>query len=188
MASATGRNHRVIPGTPRVISPSPTPSDTKHDQNSTASYFGPTTRASAAIRQQNSTTSTLPIEEEQDAKWEDESRARTRSRSPIVQGNVGDRRRMSGLTTAKSPKSEMVPSQAKGSPDTPVEQNGSNATAKGHLSPSSANGRGAGPASYWRELSRSPSPLGLIPIHRHWRSLVGLLTLQLAFSKIPEAP
>jgi diacylglycerol kinase (CTP) len=34
----------------------------------------------------------------------------------------------------------------------------------GHLSPFSA--------ASWREISRSPSPLGLIPIHRHWRSFV----------------
>ena len=27
-------------------------------------------------------------------------------------------------------------------------------------------------SSYWRAISRSPSPLGLIPIHRHWRSFV----------------
>jgi diacylglycerol kinase (CTP) len=37
----------------------------------------------------------------------------------------------------------------------------------GHLSPSSAN-RGWS----WRDISRSPSPLGLIPIHRQWRVFV----------------
>jgi len=41
-----------------------------------------------------------------------------------------------------------------------------NGTANGHLSPSSAN------KNYWRELSRSPSPLGLIPIHQEWRSFI----------------
>jgi len=42
--------------------------------------------------------------------------------------------------------------------------------ANGFLSPKSAfAGMGA---RYWRELSRSPSPLGLIPIHREWRTFV----------------
>lgn len=36
----------------------------------------------------------------------------------------------------------------------------------GHLSPAAAN------KNYWREMSRSPSPLGLIPIHQKWRSFV----------------
>jgi diacylglycerol kinase (CTP) len=38
----------------------------------------------------------------------------------------------------------------------------------GHLSPLSITSRGWN----WRDLSRSPSPLGLIPIHRHWRTFV----------------
>lgn len=37
-----------------------------------------------------------------------------------------------------------------------------------HLSPASASPRGWS----WRDISRSPSPLGLILIHRHWRSFV----------------
>lgn len=39
-------------------------------------------------------------------------------------------------------------------------------TANVHLSPAAAN------KNYWREMSRSPSPLGLIPIHQKWRSFV----------------
>lgn len=27
-------------------------------------------------------------------------------------------------------------------------------------------------SSYWRNLSRSPSPLGLIPLHREWRTFI----------------
>lgn len=42
----------------------------------------------------------------------------------------------------------------------------SDGAANGHLSPSAAN------KNYWRELSRSPSPLGLIPIHQEWRNFV----------------
>jgi diacylglycerol kinase (CTP) len=41
----------------------------------------------------------------------------------------------------------------------------------GFLSPASAYTRGFGSA-YWRNLSRSPSPFGLIPIHREWRAFV----------------
>ena len=41
-----------------------------------------------------------------------------------------------------------------------------NGTVNGHLSPAAAN------KNYWREMSRSPSPLGLIPIHQKWRSFV----------------
>lgn len=39
-------------------------------------------------------------------------------------------------------------------------------TSNGHLSPAQAN------KNYWREMSRSPSPLGLIPIHQEWRKFV----------------
>lgn len=46
----------------------------------------------------------------------------------------------------------------------------------GHLSPLSANTPTAsifgGGTWSWRDFSRSPSPLGLIPIHRHWRTFV----------------
>ena len=168
MASTTGHNP-VVPGTPRVISPSPTPSDGRHALSPSASYSGPTTRSSTAASKQ-STPST--IDEDEDARSDDESRARTRSRSPIVRGSGSDRRRSSGITTIKSSKAEMSSSQKKKPAKIPVAQNGSSTAAKDHLSPSSANGRGVGPGSYWRELSRSPSPLGLIPIHRHWRSLV----------------
>jgi diacylglycerol kinase (CTP) len=41
-----------------------------------------------------------------------------------------------------------------------------NGTSNGHLSPAQAN------KNYWREMSRSPSPLGLIPIHQKWRSFI----------------
>jgi diacylglycerol kinase (CTP) len=82
-------------------------------------------------------------------------RARSRSRSPMKA------RKITGLTSAKptvgTPKS--VPIELK--PD----QNGK--ASNGHLSPTSAS-----PGWSWRDISRSPSPLGLIPIHRHWRSFV----------------
>lgn len=40
-------------------------------------------------------------------------------------------------------------------------------TVNGHLAPPQPKSGWS-----WRDLSRSPSPLGLIPIHRHWRTFV----------------
>ncbi|KAL8986717.1 MAG: hypothetical protein Q9177_004014 [Variospora cf. flavescens] len=44
-----------------------------------------------------------------------------------------------------------------------------NGAPNGHLSPSSA---ASSTSSYWRNISRSPSPLGLIPIHRSFRTFI----------------
>ena len=70
------------------------------------------------------------------------SRARPRSRSPKF---------------SKKDSARKIPK----SPPEPIKTDG-------HLDPSSA-GMGS---SYWRNLSRSPSPLGLIPLHREWRSFI----------------
>ncbi|THZ73817.1 hypothetical protein D6C84_09581 [Aureobasidium pullulans] len=70
------------------------------------------------------------------------SRARPRSRSPKL---------------SKKDSARKIPK----SPPEPIKTDG-------HLDPSSA-GMGS---SYWRNLSRSPSPLGLIPLHREWRSFI----------------
>ena len=43
----------------------------------------------------------------------------------------------------------------------------------GHLRPENK------PRSSWRDISRSQSPLGLIPIHRNWRSFVSFLKVLL---------
>jgi len=80
-------------------------------------------------------------------------RARPKSRSPMRV------KRISSLTTTEAIKTE-VPLPTK-----PV-VNGK--ATNGHLSPQSAKGTGWS----WRDISRSPSPLGLIPIHRHWKSFV----------------
>lgn len=145
-----------IPATPRVTSPTPPPSDSREGRDG---YFAPTKRSKQGVR------SATPIdEEEQDGEESSDSslekRARTRSRSPKA---AGKSRRMTGLTAANS-KSGPSASRTKQKPD-PLTPNGKT-TANGHLSPVSAG------TSYWREISRSPSPLGLIPIHRHWRSFV----------------
>lgn len=148
--------HYQIPGTPRVTSPTPPPTDSAEARDG---YFGPTTRSKQGVR------SHPPIdEEEQDGEESSDSslekRARTRSRSPKTAGKA---RRMSGLTAVNS-KGDTSTSRTKSKPD-PLVPNGK-PTGNGNLSPSSAG------TSYWREFSRSPSPLGLIPIHRHWRSFV----------------
>src|ERR1700760_2123558 len=88
-----------IPPTPRVISPSPTPSEVGSEDG----YFAPVTR-SAAKQQRHK--SPAPIVEEKDGSGSDsslEKRARSRSRDSLqlnqVNGNAGrPRRRLSGLT------------------------------------------------------------------------------------------
>lgn len=145
-AMASSRQYQ-IPHTPRVISPSPTPSEGGSGRDG---YFGPVTRASA---RKNRVQSPPPIEEDLSGSDPDK-RARTRSREPTLEGGTG-RRKVGGLTYRR-------------------QQNGGlkndltlpNGTSNGHLSPAAAN------KNYWRELSRSPSPLGLIPIHQEWRSFV----------------
>lgn len=138
-----------IPQTPRVISPSPTPSETGSGRDG---YFGPTTRSSTRKNKQR-VTSPPPIDEDSSGS-DPEKRARARSRSPILDSGFG-RRRMSGLTARRQ-----VNGGLKKDLTLP------NGTVNGHLSPAAAN------KNYWREMSRSPSPLGLIPIHQKWRSFV----------------
>ncbi|KAF1836129.1 hypothetical protein BDW02DRAFT_638123 [Decorospora gaudefroyi] len=138
-----------IPNTPRVISPSPTPSDAGSTKDG---YFGPVTRSST--RKQRVTSPPPPPIDEDSSGSDPEKRARTRSRSPILQGGLGTRR-MSGLTSRR---------QRNGSVNKDLTL--PEKTANGHLSPAAAN------KNYWREMSRSPSPLGLIPIHQKWRSFI----------------
>lgn len=47
-----------------------------------------------------------------------------------------------------------------------------NGDANGFLSPASAYPKSGFGSAYWRSLSRSPSPFGLIPIHREWRAFI----------------
>lgn len=164
-----------IPSTPRVISPSPTPSESS-EQTASDGYF---TR-SVARKARTKSPQPEPIHEEtkeNDSEGSDsslEKRARTRSRSPILMPGEGPlangstrRRRMSGLTTRGSSgiiqKSEPLPTKhvygAANGNALPPQVNG-------HLSPYSQIKKS------WREFSRSPSPLGLIPLHRHYRYLI----------------
>lgn len=139
----------AVPGTPQITSPTPT-TDSPSSQDT---YFAPITRSATKQR-----TSPAPISETPESDSDPESpssdssvekRARARSRSPKTLA-----RRQKALQQTPPPPSKPPPSQPK---------------SNGHLSPSSA----APPSSsYWRSISRSPSPLGLIPIHRHWRSFI----------------
>lgn len=145
----------VIPATPRVISPSPTPSE-REQASSQDNYFGPTTR-SASRRKRVATPQ--PVEESPDEDLRDgQRRARTRSRSPLATG------KLNGLTPVSPEKKKSADNAVTTSANT----NGKTPQANGHLSPNSAQS----PGWSWRDFSRSPSPLGLIPIHRHWRTFV----------------
>lgn len=137
-----------IPSTPRVISPSPTPSE-----KSGKDYF---TRSSISRK-----SSSEPIAE--DAEHPDLSRARSRSRSPGL-ARKGSRR-LDGMTPIpEKTKENGVSKPTRRKPESAASKKGGD----GYLKPSSA---GFG-KEYWRALSRSPSPLGLIPIHREWRTFV----------------
>ncbi|KZF25269.1 phosphatidate cytidylyltransferase [Xylona heveae TC161] len=156
--------HMQIPGTPRVISPSPDPTDGQDGKE----YFGPVTRsatrAASKSPQKKSASAIDEADESSDSSLE--KRARTRSRSPVLEGR---RRRMSGLTTKTTQNgSASKPSKKTATKDTsdPQLQDGK-PQSNGHLSPISAS-----MSSYWRDFSRSPSPLGLIPVHRHFRSFI----------------
>ncbi len=151
------RGTRNVPATPRVISPSPTPSE--HDASSQdSSYFGPTTRSAA--RRRLTTPQPAPDEGEEDES-PDFQRARSRSRSPI------DSRKLRRLTPRKSA------TGANGIKTTPTNGHAPTTTTTAtttttHLLPPTPSTGGWS----WRDFSRSPSPLGLIPIHRHWRTFV----------------
>lgn len=130
-----------VPATPRVTSPSPTPSESSESRDT---YFAPITRSATAKRNQSQD----PITEESESSDSSvEKRARARSRSPKTAARL-----------AHASTQSLTSSSAKRPP-----------SSNGHLSPSSA---APSLSSYWRDLSRSPSPLGLIPIHRHWRSII----------------
>lgn len=160
----SSRPRRGVPATPRVISPSPTPSDSAGQDGD--GYSAPVTRSAARRRQTGSVTPQLPIQES----FEEESdpelrRARTRSRSPMKA------RKVPNFTKAKA-EVEPGPEPTLDSPDGDIVfANGSTKSSDGLLAPPiPAPGFSVG--WNWRDFSRSPSPLGLIPIHRHFQTLI----------------
>ncbi|KAI0455111.1 hypothetical protein F5B21DRAFT_514229 [Xylaria acuta] len=162
--SMSSRARGGVPATPRVISPSPTPSDPperSHSQDDSG-YSGPVTRSAARRRQTGSVTPQLPIQEACDEESDPElRRARTRSRSPIKA------RKVRSLAKAK-PDTEQSPDSVDSAGNL---TNGATKSPDGLLAPPSlATGLSTG--WNWRDFSRSPSPLGLIPIHRHFQILI----------------
>jgi diacylglycerol kinase (CTP) len=158
-----------VPATPRVISPSPTPSEKIGKDG----YFSNDTRPKSVRLN-----SVEPIEEHEDGNntLEDPelSRARTRSRSPQIARILS---RKDGITTTSSKLgANGAARQRKPEPLLKQQQqqpNGTTAEANNSfLSPADAYRDFGFGSSYWRNLSRSPSPLGLIPIHREWRAFV----------------
>lgn len=136
----------IIPDTPRVISPSPTPSE-----QASRDYF-----VSAKGRQ----TTQDPITEETDLLDEPEfARARPRSRSPQLP-----------FKTSTTQNGSLNTKTTRRKPDPIALKEPDHDERDAHLSPASALlGKGS---AYWRQLSRSPSPLGLIPIHKEWRTFI----------------
>ncbi|CAK3746520.1 CTP-dependent diacylglycerol kinase 1 [Lecanosticta acicola] len=159
-----------VPSTPRVISPSPTPSETSGRDG----YFPPTTRSKT-----QRLSSVDPIDESHEENDPELSRARSRSRSPQIERRPTRMTANGGVSSGVKP---LIPAPTAAEPtrrrtDDAALSNGtpSNGAPKGEangfLSPASAYPQSLG-SSYWRNLSRSPSPLGLIPIHREWRAFI----------------
>lgn len=177
------RAKRSVPGTPRVISPSPTPSDSyDRSQDDGGNYLGPVTRSATRRRQTGSVTPQFPIPETPDEESDPElRRARTRSRSPIKSRKVhslamAKANRESKTSPSRDPKPNTSPHPDPDfdSVDDAVDVSNSNGAAKpsdGLLAPPSL-AVGTATGWNWRDFSRSPSPLGLIPIHRHFQKLI----------------
>lgn len=115
-----------------------------------------------------------PIEEHEDGHNSSEddpelSRARTRSRSPQIERRTVRTNGAPILAGAKAGTSATA--RKKNLEPISKPPNGA-AKSNGFLSPSDAYRDFGFGSSYWRNLSRSPSPLGLIPIHREWRAFV----------------
>ncbi|KAK5134548.1 hypothetical protein LTR08_006333 [Meristemomyces frigidus] len=176
-------NPLPVPPTPRVISPSPTPSEPPNSARD--GYFpqppGAPQRSPVERREERAS-------HEEDA---DLIRARPRNRpTPLKRKQPPNRQApTTGLSPQKA-KTALPPTptdapatarrrDAQNTPPGGPSDNSSSSNPNGLLSPASAypqpppasSGPGYGSA-YWRALSRSPSPLGLIPIHASWRHFI----------------
>ncbi|OTB14869.1 hypothetical protein K445DRAFT_23392 [Daldinia sp. EC12] len=170
------RGKPIIPATPRVISPSPTPSETQ--DISQDSYLGPVTRSAARRRQAGGVAlQQQPLHEDAHEDSDPElRRARTRSRSPIKSRKVG-----SLTTSTKTPRATRSKRKEKEKEDVKVKQEANEDVkeeTKENIKDEASNGHLALPTPTtlsgwdWRDFSRSPSPLGLIPIHRHFKIFI----------------
>lgn len=142
--------------TTRIISPTPTPAEQSESRDE---YFAPVTR-SAARRQRVDATSDVS-EESTEESGEDGSPESDESSSP--------RRRIQSRSSPHGPKSTST-RKRRPEPKIPAKRR-TLSTSNGYLSP---NGKGLADdtGSAWRSFSRSPSPLGLIPLHARYRSFI----------------
>ncbi|KAG6041940.1 hypothetical protein E4U41_000055 [Claviceps citrina] len=158
------RKSSAVPGTPRVISPSPPPSEHHAD------YVAPTTRSAAKKEKRGMSSPQQSLEEdllEADDVDDDAPgyrRSRTRSRSPVDPQSLARMTPSSTNPTTNLSTSRQATREA--TTDKSPCTSGKAGAENGHLAPPPSSGWS------WRDFSRSPSPLGLIPIHRHWRTFV----------------
>ncbi|EED19468.1 phosphatidate cytidylyltransferase, putative [Talaromyces stipitatus ATCC 10500] len=145
----------AVPTTPRVISPSPTPSDASEQRDG---YLAPVTRSAARRQRFNTDTQAIP-EEDQNNDSEHQSRSGPRNPSSRSGAAGTARRRGSTRKTPQSASSPVVKSQ-------PLVGANGKPSSNGYLSPY------ANLQDRWRDLSRSPSPLGLIPLHENYRTFI----------------
>ncbi|KAI1472067.1 uncharacterized protein F4812DRAFT_456163 [Daldinia caldariorum] len=170
------RGKPIIPATPRVISPSPTPSETQ--DISQDAYLGPVTRSAAKRRQVGAAAlQQQPLHEDIHEDSDPElRRARTRSRSPIKSRKVGSLTTPTKTSRAtRSKRKEIENGDAKIKQE--VKEDIKEEVKDDNIKEDASNGHLAlptpTPAGWdWRDFSRSPSPLGLIPIHRHFKIFI----------------
>ncbi|KAJ6784913.1 hypothetical protein PWT90_02386 [Aphanocladium album] len=142
---------------PRVVEPS---DDVEEE------YTAPRTRSGARRRNtpQASQTATQDSSSSEADSTPGKRRSRTRSRSPVDANKLSRMTPRIAEPTTTSPPNGKLATTANNQP--PALQNGSFLAL-----PQPAAGGGGGGWS-WRDFSRSPSPLGLIPIHRHFKTFV----------------
>lgn len=138
------------PDTPRVVEPT----DDVDDE-----YTAPRTRSGARRRNTPQASQTQDSSSEADS-TPGKRKSRTRSRSPVDANNLSRMTpHISEPTTTSPPNGKL--STANGQTTTTTTTNG------GLLAPPQPAGGWS-----WRDFSRSPSPLGLIPIHRQFKTFV----------------
>ncbi|KAK5997246.1 CTP-dependent diacylglycerol kinase 1 [Cladobotryum mycophilum] len=149
-----------VPDYPRVISPSPTPSEREKQE-----YVGPTTRSRRKAPAQEALEEIS--DEESYSGAAELRRSRTRSRSPITVPRMTPK--TSNLPIKEQDKVPNGSTNGAANGSANGSANGTKVASNGHLAPPQVAA-----ASFWswRDFSRSPSPLGLIPIHRQWRTFV----------------
>lgn len=148
------RQSARVPQTPRIISPSPTPSE-----RDAQDYVGPMTRSRRKAPAQQVVDE---VSDEEGSSSSGPRRSRTRSRSPLETRTP--RKTKTPKAAAKADEDGIMAAAT----TTATAMASRLATTNGHLAPPVPVSTGWS----WRDFSRSPSPLGLIPIHRHWRTFV----------------